>query len=359
MGFDERVDRSGVVQSCQDLMRFQAMFARHFARSPAERLGAEGEAAVLQGLQRYGRYRAALIRTGVAEAGLPLTARTAIEHWDMADCHLLPETAAGAIHGTDRAVTVTLHDPVEWQRWREYEAGVEIARLYYRGVLSGLAEGLGATVAFDVARLDLRHPWSVTWHLESVVSGPAGPVDGRLYDRLDDAVKVARRTAMNNGALYYFCADELTKRFDMAGETEVRQAVRDLAHERADRQKAAHLAAGWELNVKTLMDHWDGQLISIWQFAPGLLTEGTWHQDCTWCPYATVWGEFGPRGLALGYLYDYELHPTYYRRYHPDMVVQFQGIKTRGDATCQFRISMPSRQGPDEPRFTGYAGSDV
>jgi len=359
VGFDEQVDRTGVVQSCEDLMRFQAMFARHFAHSVARQLGPEGEAAVLGGLHRYGRYRAELIRRALARVAIPPTARAVVTHWDMADYHLASETDTGTIEGGDRAVTVTLRDPVEWQRWRTYEAGVDVARLYYRGVLPGLAEGLGATVAFDPARLDLQRPWPVTWSLASAPDGPAAPVHSHLFDRLDDAVEVARRTSMNNGALYYFCADAVTKRLDMLGEGVIRQVVRDLAHERADHQKTAHLAAGWELNVKTLMDHWDGQLISIWQFAPGVLTEGTWHQDCTWCPYAAVWGEFGQRGLDLGYLYDYELHPTYYRRYHPDMVVQFEGIKTRGDATCKFRISMPSRQRPDEPRFRGYTGHDV
>jgi len=359
MGFDEQVDRAGVIHSCQDLMRFQAMFARHFAHSPARRLGAEGEMTMLRALHRYGRYRAELIRKELERAKAPLTARTVLERWDMADYHLLPETGTGLIEGSNRAVTVTLSDPPEWRRWREYDAGVEIARLYYRGLLPGLAEGLGVAVDFDAALLDLRRPWSVTWRVDSAADSPPGPVDSRLFDRLGDAVEVARRTAMNNGALYYFCADEQTKRFDMLGEAELRQEVRDLAHERADRQKAAHLAAGWDLNVKTLMDHWDGQLISIWQFAPGLLTEGTWHQDCTWCPYAAIWGEFGKRGLDLGYIYDYELHPTYYRRYHPDMVVQFEGIKTRGDATCKFRISLPSKQRPGEPRFPGYTGKDV
>ncbi len=356
MGFDEQVDRAGVVQSCQDLMRFQAMFARHFAHSPATRFGDQGEQAMLRALHRYGRHRAALIRNGVERAGVPLTARTMVEHWDMADYHLLAETGAGSIEGSPRAVTVTLADPEEWRRWREYEAGVEIARLYYRGVLPGLAEGLGASVAFDAARLDLTRPWRVTWRVESASDGAPAPVHSRIFERLGEAVELARRTSMNNGALYYFCADEETTRFDMVGEAALREHVRGLAHERADRQKAAHLAAGWELNVKTLMDHWDGQLVSIWQFAPGLLTEGTWHQDCTWCPYAAVWGEFGSRGLALGYIYDYELHPNYYRRYHPDMVVQFEGIKTRGDATCKFRIPMPSRQRPGQPPFPGQPG---
>jgi hypothetical protein len=241
MGFDEKVDRAGVVQSCQDLMRFQAMFARHFAYSPSTRLGPEGEPTMLRALHRYGRYRAELIRKGLERANLPVTARTMIEHWDMADYHLLSDTGTGVIEGSDRAVTVTLSDPAEWHRWREYDAGVEIARLYYRGLLPGLAEGLGATVAFDAARLDLRRPWSVTWRVESAAESPPGPVHSGLFNRIDDAVEVARRTSMNNGALYYFGADEQTKRFDMLGEAALRQQVRDLAHERADRQKAAHL----------------------------------------------------------------------------------------------------------------------
>jgi hypothetical protein len=164
---------------------------------------------------------------------------------------------------------------------------------------------------------------------------------------------------MNNGALYFFGADEETKRFDMLGEGELRQQVRDLAHERADRQRAAHTAAGLPLDVKTLMENWDGQLISIWRFNPGILTPGTWHQDCTVCPYATAWGRLGRRALDLGYLYDYELHPTYYRRYNPEMIVQFEAIKTRGDRMCKFRISLPSKQQPGEPGFKGYTGADV
>lgn len=359
MGFDEGVDRAGVVQSCQDLMRFQAMFGRHFAHSPVRRFGDEGEKAILHALHRYGLYRAGVIRKTLEAAGARLTARTVVERWDMADYHLLSASGTGAIEGSDRAVTVTINDAPEWERWREYDTGVEIARLYYRGVLPGLAEGLGASVSLDTARLDLRRPWTVTWTVASAAEGARSPVDSHIFDRLADATELARRTAMHNGALYYFCADEETKRFDMLGEAELRQQVRDLACERADRQRAAHLAAGWDLNVKTLMEHWDGQLISIWRFAPGLLTEGTWHQDCTWCPYASVWSGFGRRGLALGYIYDYELHPTYYRRYHPDMVVQFEAIKTRGDALCKFRISLPSKRKPGEPPFVGYTGHDA
>jgi hypothetical protein len=358
-GFDEKVDRAGVVGSCQDLLRFQAMFARHFAGGPASAFGADGEAAVLRALRRYGEYRGTLIRDAIEAAKEPITAPAIALHWDMADLHLLTETGAGTIVGDDRRVTVTIHESNDWERWREYADGVELARLAYRGVLPGIAEALGAEIDFDVSRLDLTRPWSFSIGVPNARSTAPKPVHSAIFEDTERSVELARRTSMNNGALYYFCADEATRAFDMAGEAKVRELVRDLAHERADRQKAAHQKAGWPLNVRTLMDHWDGQLVSIWQFDPGLLTDGTWHQDCSWCPYAAAWQGLGKRALDLGYIYDYELHPTYYRRYHPDMIVQFEAIKTRGDSHCKFRVSMPSAQKPGEPQFKGYTGKDV
>lgn len=110
MGFDEKTTRQGVISSCQDLLRFQAMFARHFALAPVRQFGARGEAAIRQGLDRYGRYRGGLIKAALAQAGLPLTARTLLAHWDMADVHLLSETGGGEMAGSDRRVRVTIAD---------------------------------------------------------------------------------------------------------------------------------------------------------------------------------------------------------------------------------------------------------
>lgn len=69
------------------------------------------------------------------------------------------------------------------------------------------------------------------------------------------------------------------------------------------------------------------------------------------CPYAAVWQEFGPEGLALGQLYDVELHTTLCSTYHPGVVVRWEELKTWGDAVCKFRFSIPELAGPDEPAF--------
>jgi len=359
MGFDEKVDRKGVIQSCDDLLKFQAMFHRHFGGGPVAKFGPKGETTILKGLHEYGQYRADLIKEKLKKKKAKLTARTLIEQWDMADYHMLTETGSGRIEGSERTAVVTFHDSPDWSRWREYDNGVSLARLYYQGVLPGIAKGVGAKVQFDIKALDLKRPWTVTWTVAGAKEGERIPIHSKLFDRTKESIAVARRTSMNNGALYYFCADQETKVFDMLGEAALREQVRGLAIERATRQKKAHTAAGWDLNVKTLMDHWDGQLISIWKFKKGLLNEGTWHQDCTECPYASAWEGLGKRALDLGYLYDYELHPTYYRHYHPDMIVQFEAIKTRGDSMCKFRVSQPGRQKNSDPPFKGYTGKDV
>jgi hypothetical protein len=340
-------------------MRFQAMFSRHFSYSPINQFGEAGSRAMREALRRYGVYRAGVTRLNVEKAGVALTAASAIEHWDMADFHLLSELVPGSIVGSRRTVTVTLQQCAEWERWREYTNGVDIARFYYSCTLPAIADALGLKVEFNAILLDLANAWTVTWTAPGVPEEPNRVINSQIFNDHDASLKLTRQTAMNNGAIYYFCADEETKRFDMVGESALRGHCQQLGLERARRQKAAHLAAGWELNVKTLMENWDGQLVSLWQFAPGILSKGLWRQDCTVCPYANVWSQFGRRALDLGYLYDKEMHTTYYKEYHPDMVLQFAAIKTRGDSVCSFRVSMPSMMLPEEPQFEGYTGRDT
>ncbi len=360
MGFDERVDRDGVIQTCKDLLRFQALFAKHFALGQVEAFGADGEATARAALRRYGEWRGAFIKKQIAAKGLPLTARTIAENWDSAEYHLYAELGTGAIEGNDREVSVTVSETPEFSCWRDEGGGPDLARLYLGEVLPAMARALGATVSFDLNMLDLARPWSVTWRVDSAADRPRSPVHSRLYDRTDDAVEVAKRSSMNNGALYYFCADEQTKRFDWEGERALRRQVQALGIERVDRLIAQHDGRGWPRDLLTLTEHWDGALVSIWQFAPGRIAkDGAVVQTCTWCPYAEAWAEFGQRALDLGYLYDYEVHPTMFKRYHPEILTRMEAIKTRGDAVCTFHFTQPSKLQPGDPTFAGYGGRDV
>ncbi len=358
MGFSDTADRAGILASMDNVLTFQALFFRHFAPPVERHFGAPGEAAVTAALTRYGRWRGEQMAARQRAAGLPLNAVSLFLAWDFGDWHCFGALGAGEAQGNPQQVSVTTRSTPMWDYWRAQDL-TPLARRYYAAVYPAVAAGYGAEVDLPAAGPNLIAPWTVVWKTPAQPGGAAQPLRSDLLDRPADAVEVLRWTSMCNGALYYFIADETTRRFDMAGEAVMRQSIRDLGLERAATQKARHGAAGWPLDLVTLQNHWDGDFLSLWKFAPGLLTPGTWHQDCIECPYFDVWQSFGKRGLALGYMYDYELHPTYYRAYHPDCVVQFEGIRTRGDEACKFRVSIPSLQEPDEPAFKGYCGKDI
>ena len=139
--------------------------------------------------------------------------------------------------------------------------------------------------------------------------------------------------------------------WDATGEQLIREGVRGIGRERGSVLRDKHIREGKPLNLKTLMMDWDGPLVSTWVFNEGYLSDGAWHQDCRYCPYADVWAEFGKEGLDLGLLYDVELHTTMYQTYHPGTIVRWDALKTRGDHLCKFRISIPELASPNDPEY--------
>jgi hypothetical protein len=81
---------------------------------------------------------------------------------------------------------------------------------------------------------------------------------------------------------------------------------------------------------------------------PAYSSPGISQFDCTYCPLADVWAQQGSEGLKLGYLFDMELHRGLIETYHPGAVVRWDALKTRGDAMCRFRFSIPELVTPQE-----------
>ena len=64
---------------------------------------------------------------------------------------------------------------------------------------------------------------------------------------------------------------------------------------------------------------------------------------------AEVWAEEGAEGLALGYIYDMEVHRGLVEAFNPQGVVAWEKVKTRGDRVCNFRFSIPELVTEDDP----------
>jgi hypothetical protein len=358
MGFSDTADRAGIIASMDNVLSFQALFFRHFAPPVEEQFGQEGEAAVTAAMRRYGRWRGEQMAARHQARGIPLNAESLVLYWDMGDWHCFGELGAGSASGNPRQARVTMAATPMWDDFQSKDLA-PLARRYYTSVYPGIADGYGAQVEIPSNGPDLVSPWTVTWTCADLPVGTDRELRSSALEDQEETIAVLRWSAQLNAALYYFVADETTRRFDMAGEAVMRESVRNLARERAAAQRVKHTAQGLPLDLVTLQNHWDGDFVSLWKFDEGVLTPGTWHQDCIACPYFDTWESFGSRGMALGYIYDYELHPTLYQAYHPDAVVQFEAIKTRGDAICAFRVSIPTLQEDGEPHFAGYTGRDV
>jgi hypothetical protein len=198
------------------------------------------------------------------------------------------------------------------------------------------------------------------WSIQATYEGkPAGRTDlpqvraaiRDIFAEPARALALVRGTSRNAGALYMFIAREVIRVWDATGEQLVREGVRGIGRERGSVLRDRHIREGKALNLKSLMLDWDGPLVSTWVFNEGYLSEGAWHQDCRYCPYADVWAEFGKQGLDLGLLYDIELHTTMYQTYHPGTIVRWDALKTRGDHLCKFRISIPELASPNDPEY--------
>jgi hypothetical protein len=193
---------------------------------------------------------------------------------------------------------------------------------------------------------------SGTTRAEDVLAGIRG-----AFANPERALAMVRATSRNAGALYMFVAREVIRVYDATGEQVIRDGVRRIGRERGTVLKELHQSEGKPLTLKSLMLDWDGPLVSTWVFEDNeYLSDGVWHHDCRYCPYADVWAEFGHQGLALGLLYDVELHTTMYQTYHPGTIVRWDALKTRGDHLCKFRISIPELMSPNDPHYTRPAG---
>lgn len=353
MGLNENISREGLIQSMQDVHRFQFLFLRNLAEPILDKLGAEGEVALRNALHKYGEWRGRYIRERPETVVEGRDALSLVRNWDSGDLAI-----AGRIEGDPSQAKVTLANVPGWEYLDEH-GRLDLAELYYQSVYPGIAAGYdeAAGVNLPPEPPTPRSEWQVTWTYRGAtdVSPPEPRQD--IFHRPAEAIALLRRTSQNNGALYMYIAREIIEQFDAMGELLIREGVRGIGRERGTILRERHKAQGLPLNLKTLMDDWDGPLVSVWQWKDqGYLSEGTWHQDCTYCPYADVWAEEGEEGLALGYLYDLEMHTTMYQTYHPGAVVQWEQLKTRGDPVCKFRFSIPDLANPEDPKFQPRSG---
>jgi len=357
MGLSEDVvSRAGIIASMEDVALKQFLFLRNLAEPVIARFGERGLQALDRAFAHCGRWRGENIR--MSQASLVAGHDTFAFLWNWDSCDFVLASLAGEVALDGDPAEASLHLPhmPGTAYFNAREGKPELLRRYWTGVLQGMPKGYDDKLALACTDAIPGGPWSI----QATYNGkPAGKTDLRrvraaishIIDEPARALALVRGTSRNAGALYMFIAREVIRIWDATGEQLIREGVRGIGRERGSVLRERHVREGKALNLKTLMLDWDGPLVSTWVFNEGYLSEGAWHQDCRYCPYADVWTEFGKEGLDLGLLYDIELHTTMYQTYHPGTIVRWDALKTRGDHLCKFRISIPELASPNDPEY--------
>ncbi|KHL02736.1 hypothetical protein [Sinomonas humi] len=337
MGFHEDFGESGLLETLRDVYHKQSVFYRNLRETAERELGRDATAAIKSGLVEYGRWRAMTNRAQSAVVVAGDTPSSWLANWECADFLMFSSDPGLRVSHGPSSVSVAMSAPPELSYFQQHGQS-EWLYDFWEWTLQGLSD--------EFARLTARADrsddaiWTIAFEGEGIDEAAASLGEAKaVFAAPVRAIELIRQSSIHNGALYFFLARAIFAAYDASGEASIRSGVRAIGRERGEALRADHLRRGLPLNIKTEMDNWDGPLVSVWQWREeGTLTPNVWKQECTWCPYASAWNQFGAEGQKFGYLYDVELHTTLYNTYLPGTLVRWETLKTRGDATCGFRI---------------------
>lgn len=362
--------RSDRIASLTTIYRYHWMFLRHLFDAVRNRFGAAGLSVLEQGFRRYGYYRGQSLRDRPETFAEGRDALSLIRNWDVADYALAALGSPFAVSGTPARATVTL-PCVPGTEYFSTQSGGEVLKPYWQNTLTGLAEGYDGAAGVECSdiRLDPPTPWHITWTYrgESEETAPDQEIV-EIVDSLAEvfaqpvrAIQLTRRTFGVMAALQMYVARALIDAFDGAGEQALRKALYTFGVERGSEMREQALAEGRPLTMQSWSDMLQQRdpAESLFVFrGEDRASAGIYQAACTYCPLAEVWSEEGGKGLALGYMYDVEVHRGLVESYHPGGVVKWQTVKTRGDTVCQFRFSIPELVTADDPAWAQAKAQD-
>jgi len=341
------------IESVRIMVEYNWMYLRHLYASVCERLGESGIEAMNAGFRQHGRYRGESIRNSAKGCATPRDAATFLQCWDTAE--LLLASRGECLQPTrdgDRVIA-----QLERMPGREYFADkgdATVLQLYWRELLTGIAAGYDEALSIQTEHLDAGA--DKTWELELTFNGlPSSQTPVDTQDKFSDpvtAIDISRRTAGVFSGLCMHTTQALMQRFGGTGEEVARTALYNFGAERAVGMREQAERDGRTLDFNSWFDIISERdpNSSAWVFRGDThISAGVFQVTCTYCPMAEVWAEFGPDGLALGYVYDMEVHRGLVEAFNPEGVVAWEKVKTRGDRVCNFRFSIPSLVTDDDP----------
>ncbi len=352
-------DREQRVHSLRIIDEYTWMLLRQLDIAVRKRLGEPGVAALADGLRRYGRYRGESLREHPRTCAEGRDALSLLRCWDVADLALASTGEILDVTGDASSATLNLAR-VPGSGYFAQHNDAKILATYWTQTLAGLAEGYDSALAVDCPSLpdDPQAPWSMTFVFSGDTASSSASLPGDGFADPADAITLSRRTTGVFGALPMYVARALAERFDATAEEAVREALYNFGVERATGMREQVLAEGKPLNMQTWFEaiqKRDPEAASFVFSDDHHISPSVFQVTCTYCPCAEVWAQEGHDGLALGYIYDMEVHRGLVEGFRPGGVVAWDKVKTRGDKVCNFRFFIPELVGDGDPEWARAA----
>ncbi|MEI8057726.1 MAG: L-2-amino-thiazoline-4-carboxylic acid hydrolase [Actinomycetes bacterium] len=329
------------------------LMLRVFYDASQQTFGDAGVEAVRRGAHAAGYYRGARMRDRATSFVHPRNALSLVEQWDTGEWELAFADSEIRVEGTTSDLILELDHAPGHAYFIDLGLSPAMLDIYWPALLAGIAQGYGSNCQASVVD-DVPGKWRVRIVLDDGAAKPAQLVLGAVMGDELSLLEMSRRTSGLIAALQMYVSRELVRDFDAEGEQVIREASYEFGALRGSVIREKHLREGVPITLANfasksgLQERDPSEAVFVFSDRQHV-SEGAYYLDCTFCPLQEVWAHEGAEGLRLGYLFDASNHRGLFQSYHPETVVRWDSVKTRGDSVCRFRFTVPSLLTSDDP----------
>lgn len=341
--------RNDRIASLRILAEYYWIYLANLAASVEQHLGEAGQDTLDDGMRNFGFAEGQIMRDSALASAWGRNASTFLASWRSCDLLLSSPDNRYDISGSASATTLALTEVPG----ASFGADPALLRRYWPIVLEGMAAGFdeGLSIGCDVIG-----DGNEEWRLE--ISCDGKPDTGAVKPLHPDpgdavtAVRLSRETLAAFSTLTMQTGQTLMNRFGAKAEAALREGLYNFGTARAKGMREDVLTRGKNLNFETwfeAMQRRDPNASAFVFRGDSRVSPGVFQVRCTYCPMAEAWAVEGASGLSFGQIYDLEVHRGLVEGFHPEGIVAWDKLKTRGDKVCDFRFSIPSLVTPDDP----------
>lgn len=353
MSATEDTDISADLLSLHTFMDYQWILLKSIGKVIPDKFGEKGIEVIAKGFRDYGYYRGQYLRDlpeVIVNGRNPLSL---FKFWDTGEVMQAKINNSIKVNGMKNYVEITFQEAPGEKYFRNIPEK-EILQTYWREFLSGLSDGFDESVKIEASEIsfDTDSDWKMVFFIENYQGSVEPVIEPEVINDKTSLIKLSRRTIGAMGGLITSVGRVLQQTYDGAGDVAFSEIAYNFGAERGSALKEQHIKEGKPISFTSffggIQERDSDENVFVYR-GERYISPGVFQMDCTYCPLAEVWHENGPDSLNIAYLFDMHNHRGLLESYHPETLVRWDSVKSRGDTTCKFRFVIPSLLSEEDP----------